>query len=162
MGTYCIRWPAVRILGLCLLLGILGGCAPSSERAASYPAEAAGSACVDTFPPDFPLVGTWQEDGASNCFLRIRNAGQMTMEAVMTRMVSLSVDGVTTTRTSEYVRAIDSGYEIKNETVSLLLPEDTVTCEMSGEGGTYRLVGETDSYTRVGGLDYEIQPGSAG
>ena len=159
---------AALILALALLSSLCGCSseAPLSPAPPATPADVPENAAGEAEQPeakDFPIVGTWQAENDDTKFIRVQEDGTMTVELVSVFTSTHTSNGVSSTSTSKSVQTFNSTWEMKKKTFSytgVFLNQGVMSYKAAADDGIYRLVGDTDSYVRVGNADYDILGGS--
>jgi len=112
-------------------------------------------ACNGASLEDFPFKGTWAND-EKTVFLRVLDDGQIKIDSVAKTSKKVTSNGVTTKKENKSIFTSNAKWKLEGKKFIMIINEKGSSFTPIEKDGTYSLVGEHVTYTRVGDLDYEI------
>ncbi len=102
---------------------------------------------------DFPFEGMWKSSADDVTHMRIKEGGELSFEAILTSTTTHTVNGVSSTTTTQSLSNIPGVWSIQGDVFIL---NNKGSFELVYDGTDYKLVGEKVTYVRIGEVDYEL------
>ena len=150
----------ILVFVMCILLCACGngGSTTGTAQGNIDKAEETIAIAITEKQEDFPYIGTWVND-KETLYMRVQEGGILLVDSVATSSSTHTVNGVTTSSTSKSIMTNSYSWMLSGEKF-LFNGVKEYTPEV--KDGQYYLVSDSQTFMRIGEVDYEIDLGTDG